>query len=269
VLVDHELVSRIESSFARDAAGYAIARAELEPGCGAEVAECAGGRVIYMGPGMPVNRAMGVGVGEPADAKDVDLIVDFYASHAHDAGIELCPYADDAVRSRAAELGFRLDWFRTVYARPIESSSTSAPSGAFEFTRVDSSNFETWAGVWIEHSDDADRERRFTEARHAKPGEHDFVVSLDSLPAAVCSLSIHDGLADLGGMLTRAEYRSRRIRMRARARRRNARHRVGPQHRASRIPGALHLCRPRPPYASLTTRRPGHRRNDSYACFFG
>lgn len=209
MLVDHELVARIETSFARDAAGYAITRAELEPGCGAEVAECAGGRVIYMGPGMHVNRAMGVGVGEPAHAEDVDFIVGFYASHAQDAEIELCPYADDAVRARAAELGFRLDWFRTVYARTIASRPTPQLSGSFEFTRVDSSNFETWAGAWIEHSDDADRERRFTQARHAKPGEHDFVVSMDGVPVAVCSLSIHDGLADLGGMLTRAEYRGR------------------------------------------------------------
>ncbi len=209
MLVDHELVARIETSFARDAAGYAITRAWLEPGCGAEVAECAGGRVIYMGPRMHVNRAMGVGVAEPASAEDVDFIVDFYASHSRDAEIELCPYADDVVRSRAAELGFRLDWFRTVYARTIASRPASRLSGAFEFTRVDSSNFETWAGVWIEHSDDADRERRFTQARHAKPGEHDFVVSMDGVPVAVCSLSIHDGLADLGGMLTRAEYRGR------------------------------------------------------------
>ena len=211
MLVDHEFVSRIESFFARDAAGYAITRAELEPGCGAEVAECAGGRVIYVGPGMHVNRAVGVGVGEPARAADVDFIVDFYASHAQDAEIELCPYADDAVRSRAAELGFRLDWFRTVYACTIASGSPSSPTGAFEFTRVDSSNFATWADFWIERSADADRERRFTRARFAKPGEHDFIVSMDGVAVAVCSLSIHDGLADLGGMLTREEYRGRGI----------------------------------------------------------
>ena len=211
MLVDHELLSRIESFFARDAAGYAITRAELEPGCGAEVAECAGGRVIYMGPGMHVNRAIGVGVGQPAFAKDVDFIVDFYASHAQDAEIELCPHADDAVRSRAAELGFRLDWFRTVYACTIASGSPSFRTSAFVFTRVDSSNFTTWADFWIERSPDADRERRFTRARNAKPGEHDFVVSMEDVPVAVCSLSMHADLADLGGMLTRAEYRGRGI----------------------------------------------------------
>jgi GNAT superfamily N-acetyltransferase len=211
VLVDHELVSRIESFFARDAAGYAITRAELEPGCGAEVADCAGGRVIYMGPGMHVNRAIGVGVAEPARTADVDFIVDFYASRGLDAQIELCPYAHDAVRSRAAELGFRLDWFRTVYARTIGPGSPRSASGPFVFTRVDSANFTTWADLWIEQSDDADRERRFTRSRNAKPGEHDFIVSMDGATVAVCSLSIHDGLADLGGMLTRAEYRNRGI----------------------------------------------------------
>jgi len=209
VFVDRALVSRIESSFARDAAGYAITRAELEPGCGAEAVECAGGRVIYMGPGMYVNRAMGVGVGEPARAADVDFIVDFYASHSLDAEIELCPYADDVLRSRAGELGFRLDWFRTVYSRTIASGSQASPRDEFEFTRVDASNFETWAGIWIEQSSDPYTERRFTQARHAKPGECDFILSVDGVPAAVCSVSIHDGLADLGGMFTRTEHRGR------------------------------------------------------------
>jgi hypothetical protein len=40
VLVDRELVARIESFFARDAAGYALALAEVEPDSGAEVAVC-------------------------------------------------------------------------------------------------------------------------------------------------------------------------------------------------------------------------------------
>jgi GNAT superfamily N-acetyltransferase len=164
-----------------------------------------------MGPGMHVNRAIGVGVAEPARPADVDFIVDFYASHASDAEIELCPYAHDAVRSRTTELGFGLDWFRTVYARTIGPGSLRSPSGSFVFTRVDSANFMTWADLWIEQSDDADGERRFTRARNAKPGEHDFVVSLDGAPVAVCSLSIHDGLADLGGMLTCTEYRNRGI----------------------------------------------------------
>ena len=115
-----------------------------------------------MGPGMYVNRTMGVGVGEPARAADVDFIVDFYASHSLDAEIELCPYADDVLRSRAGELGFRLDWFRTVYARTIASTSQALARSGFEFTRVDASNFETWAGIWIEQSSDPDAERRFT-----------------------------------------------------------------------------------------------------------
>jgi GNAT superfamily N-acetyltransferase len=211
VLVDRALVTRIESFFAHDAAGYAITRSGLEPGCGAEAVDCAGGRVIFMGPGMYVNRAMGVGVAEPARAADVDFIVDFYASRAQDAEIELCPYADDVVRSRAGELGFRLDWFRTVYACTIASSSPALPSNEFEFTPVDAANFEVWAGIWIEQSADPDTERRFTRARHAKPGEHDFIVSIEDVPVAVCSVSMHDGLADLGGMMTRPPWRGRGV----------------------------------------------------------
>jgi hypothetical protein len=169
VLVDHEFVSRIESFFARDAAAYAITRAELEPGCGAEVAECAGGRVIYMGPGMRVNRAIGVGVAEPARTADVDFIVDFYESRALDAEIVLCPYAHDAVRSRATELGFGLDWFRTVYARAIGPGSPRSPRGRSS-SRESTRGTSRRGPISGSSSDDADRERRFTRARNAKPG---------------------------------------------------------------------------------------------------
>jgi GNAT superfamily N-acetyltransferase len=212
VLVDRARVGRIDSFFARDGAGYALALAEIEPESGAAVAECAGGRVIYTGPGMYVNRAMGVGVSEPAQAADVDFIADFYATRDCDAEIELCPYADDVVRARAAELGFRLEWFRNVYALALTSSQPPVlPTGNVELTPVDTSNFATWAGIWVEQSRDADVERRFVRARHAKPGEHDFVAAINGDPVAACSVSIGDGVADLGGMMTRASWRGRGV----------------------------------------------------------
>ena len=212
MLVDRALVARIESFFARDAAGYALALAEVEPDSGAEVAECAGGSIVYMGPGMHVNRAIGVGVAQPARAADVDVIADFFATRDCDAEIELCPYADDAVRARAAELGFRLDWFRNVYTLALTlRHPPSFPSSEVEFIPVDASNFASWAGMWAEQSRDADVERRFARARHAKSGEHDFVAAIDGGPVAVCSLSIGDGFADLGGMLTREPWRGRGI----------------------------------------------------------
>lgn len=168
--------------------------------------------MIYMGPGMHVNRAMGVGVGVPARADDVDFIVDFYASHARDAEIELCPYADDVVRARAAELGFRLDWFRNVYAFALTSSRPPIPpTDDVELLPVDTASFATWAGMWVEQSRDAAVERRFVRARHAKPGEHDFIAAIDGEPVAACSVSIGERVADLGGMMTREPWRGRGV----------------------------------------------------------
>src|SRR4029079_2792014 len=105
MLVDRALVQRIEGMFARDAAEYAYAFRAIDPTSIAAVSECAGGRLVYLGPGMFVNRAFGVGIDRPASAADVDTIVDFFAARDSDAEIELCPYAHDAVRARAGELG--------------------------------------------------------------------------------------------------------------------------------------------------------------------
>ena len=52
----------MESFFAETAAETARSLAELEPESGAAVAERAGGTVVYMGPGMYLNRAFALGV---------------------------------------------------------------------------------------------------------------------------------------------------------------------------------------------------------------
>jgi GNAT superfamily N-acetyltransferase len=207
MLVDGALVRRIEGMFARDAAEYVYALRAIDPKSVAAVVECAGGRLVYLEPGMFVNRAFGVGIDRPATATDVDMIVEFFGARACVAEIELCPYAHDAVRARAGELGFGIAWFRNVYAttldepvRPVESRVECGP--------VDTANVDVWESFWVENSvEGSELVRRFARARHRKPGEHDFIATLGSEVVAVCSMTIGDKVADLGGMTTRSGFR--------------------------------------------------------------
>jgi GNAT superfamily N-acetyltransferase len=209
MLADRALVERVERFFARDCAELARSLHRLEPHGDAEVVERAGGSVVWMGHGMYVNRAFGIGVTQPAAPGDVDAIVEFYDSKGADAGIQLCPYADDRVRARANELGFRVTGFGNFYARRFDD--LARPRAEIELVAVEDANFETWAGVWITQSRDAAVERRFVSARYHAEGEHAYLVLHGDEVVAVCSLAVLDGVADLGGMLTLPAARGRGI----------------------------------------------------------
>ncbi len=208
MLVDRALVRRIEGVFARDAAEYAYALRTIDPTSLASVAECAGGRLVYLGPGMFVNRAFGVGIDRPATATDVDMIVEFFAVRDCAAEIELCPYAHDALRARVVELGFGIAWFRNVYATRLVDEQARPLTSIVECVPVDTTNLDVWESFWVQNSvEGPDIVQRFAQARHLKPGEIDFIVTLGSDVVAVCSMTISDQLADLGGMTTRPAFR--------------------------------------------------------------
>jgi GNAT superfamily N-acetyltransferase len=214
-VVDRALVERIESFAARGGAELARALAETEPASGACAVGRAGGQVVYMGAGMYVNRAMGLGISTNATAGDVEFLVDFYAARGLDAEIEYCPYANDEFRAAATAMGFGLAWSRNVYVhdarRAVErSAATEGPPVRFE--PVTAATYADWEAVCIEtFGGSPDIARRFLAARHRAPDEHAWVASLDGVPVAVCSLSVADGVAELGGMGTREGVRGRGV----------------------------------------------------------
>jgi GNAT superfamily N-acetyltransferase len=213
VVIDRALVARLETFFAQTAAATCHSLIAWEPEGDAAVAERAGGTVVYMGPGMFLNRAFALGVAEPAGPEDVDFVVDFFAARERVAEIELCPYAHDAVRARAAERGFRLDWFRNVYAARLYDLDDGGPIEAaaiVELVPVDAANFAIWEDVWLRDGPDA-VVSRFIRAVHRTPGERAFIGTHDGEPAAVCSVMIDRGVAEFGGMATLPSYRRRGV----------------------------------------------------------
>jgi GNAT superfamily N-acetyltransferase len=201
VVVDAALVERVESFAAESSASLARSRAELEPMSGATAVSRAGGSVVFVGPGMYVNRAIGMGVRESARPDDVDFVVDFYRERDLTPEIELCPYADPAIRSRAGELGFTLEWFRNVYVRTANDPPSAAGAAHVQFVSVDERSYGDWEALCMSVFDGVpDIGNRFLAARHHMAGEHDWVVRLDDDPVAVCSLLITAGTAELGGM---------------------------------------------------------------------
>jgi GNAT superfamily N-acetyltransferase len=211
VVVDHALVARVESCAARDAAALAGALAAIEPGSGACSVARAGGRVVHMGRGMYVNRAIGLGITTDATADDVAFVVDFYNQRGLDAEIEFCPYANDELRAAATTMGFGLAWSRNVYVRDAREPD-DAPA-ALQFVAVaDDATYADWlATCRATFGGDPEIVRRFLAARHRTPGEHAWVAYVDGAAVAACSISVGDGVAEFGGMGTLPPARGRGV----------------------------------------------------------
>ncbi|HEY3832177.1 MAG TPA: hypothetical protein VGO03_07785 [Acidimicrobiia bacterium] len=217
MLITDELVRRVERELAHDGRALAAAMRALDASTSAAAEPRAGGVVVHTGPGLFVNRAIGMGVAADADADDVDFVVDFFDERRMPAEIELCPYADDRLRARASERGFAVAWFRTAFTRAIESPELlgDARDGGFtQFDKVDTrATFVQWAAVHRAIASDAPAAPldHALEARNSVPGAHDFLARRDGVTVGVCSVIVHDGVATFGGMGVLPDQRARGV----------------------------------------------------------
>src|SRR4051794_39559326 len=184
-----------------------------DPASQVSAAERSGGVVAFTGPGLFVNRAIGMGVGVEADGDDVDFVIDFFDERRMPAEIELCPFADDRLRARASERGFTVAWFRTMFMLSIDTIEP-APKGTTTFDRVENdATFVQWAAVHRAIVGDAasDALNRALAARNRVPGGNDYMVRRDGKTVGVCSVIVHDGVAQLGGMGVLPDFRAHGI----------------------------------------------------------
>ncbi len=208
-MITADLVPRVERELARDAATLVGAMRGLDPTSVASVVTRAGGVVAFTGPGLPVNRAIGLGVADEAGPADLDFVVEFFDKRRMPAEIELCPYADDRLRARASERGFSVAWFREVFVRPI-GSRIPAPNLRTDFDRVEGeSTLVQWAAMHraLRPTPSDEAFDQMLAARHAVPGANDFVVRRDGVTLGVCSMTVHDGVALLGNAGVLPDYR--------------------------------------------------------------
>ena len=81
VFVDQELARRLETVQAERGAQYVYAQQRLEPDGDFGVLSVAGGRVLYAGAGLPVDRATGLGMNGPVTQDELAVVEAFYRDH--------------------------------------------------------------------------------------------------------------------------------------------------------------------------------------------
>ena len=219
-MFDRSLTVRIERWSAATAARFAAALADCDPSWGTYGGPVADGQLVLCGSGLYVNRAIAVGLDTELSDADIEHIVERAAAVGVPPAVEVSqattpgsldalarhrfvPDADSAVSVWAIELD-RFDW-----------SFSELPT--LERLAVVESSLEQWMEVSAEgwgHIAPAARHAADTFASVAHVTGDRLLLAIDTTdgrPLGCASLTIADGIANLGGMSTIPAERGRGV----------------------------------------------------------
>lgn len=103
---------------------FAQTAATLNPECGAECIDVAGGVASYVGEGSPVNRACGLGFSGEVTHAHVELVERFFLDRGVRPLLSVSPLADASLVEVLARRGWTLDGFENVFVRELGPQDT-------------------------------------------------------------------------------------------------------------------------------------------------
>jgi GNAT superfamily N-acetyltransferase len=214
VIVDRDLVRRLESSAARVSAATVAAYLARDPGDPARVLPWGSGAIVALGPQRHVNRAVGVTLDDLDDAA-LDEIEAFFVAAGVPPSIEVASWCPPALLDRLVRRGYVTSWFRNVYAMALDDA-VPAPRPNVGVRVVVDATMDEWlellaTGNEIESAEERAVSDEYARAAHTIPGEIDFVADLDGAPAGCGSLIRDEGIGWLGGAATAPAGRRRGV----------------------------------------------------------
>lgn len=208
--IDRDIVRRAERAAADIARSHAAAFVANDPAHPAAAEEFDGGALIAFGPGRYVNRAMAVGLGGTDADTAVAAVTDFYASRGLSPSLELSPWAPAELVELLGAAGFRVQWFRNVYVRDL---ADLPPPDATQIEAVTELTARIRKHIISDEAAEGSESRRisdeYCDAAALVPGSTDYMALVDGAPAACASITVVDGVAQLGGANTLQAFRGR------------------------------------------------------------
>lgn len=221
MLVDPELIQRIEDAIAAERSAFADGMAALRPESGASWLPVAGGRAIFTGADFFSNRALAMGLRGPVSHDDVAGVETFYTARGVPSEIEIAPLVDRSLLRVLGQRGYHLVHFRNIYAQALPplaatGAAPAARSRAAEICTVDASTAVAWSTTLLDgfgYTCDIDRGRVATwnGMVHSLPGMTALVAVMDGQPIGAASVMILGSTAVLGGAATLPAFRRRGV----------------------------------------------------------
>lgn len=211
-------IRRIVQAWAHNAVLVAETIADIDPSWGSEAFELAGGAVVLCGPGLYVNRAIAVGHDAPLTDEEWELLEARSRAVGVPPALEITPATHPAVKEAAAARGYALEEIEHALVRSTDLRDVPPPDPRFEVLPANRGLLPMWqetAACGWGHAEGPARQASdvfaraaavvdgegFTLIRHAGSGR----------PLGCASLTIHDGVATLGGMSTLPEQRGQGV----------------------------------------------------------
>jgi GNAT superfamily N-acetyltransferase len=219
-MFDRSLTVRIERWSADTATRFASALAACDPSWGTDVRPIADGQLVLCGVGLYVNRGIALGLDTDLDDDDIEQIVERAAAVGVPPAAEVTPATTAGSRSTLSRHRFVPDGDSEVSVWAVELdrfdwSFSDLPT--LERLVVVESSLAQWMEVsaegWGHIAPDA-RHAADTFASVAHVTGDRLLLAVDSSdgrPIGCASLTIADGIANLGGMSTVPAERRRGV----------------------------------------------------------
>ena len=197
-----------------------------EPG-GADRLTVGGGQALFAHAGSPLNKVLGLGLGQEVSDADLDALDDFYDRRGVDAQVELCPLATPGLASRLVTRGYVLQGFENELVRVIDSETSlhaplDQPHALTVTPATSADDEELWVDVVTHGFSAADQQAAHDAAlldgdlrRVMRAFKHEsmvrYLVHADGQAVGGGAVFVFDGVAGLVGTATVPEHRGRGV----------------------------------------------------------
>jgi hypothetical protein len=209
---DLELARRLERTEARGNSDFVEARAVVDPERGAGWIEVAGTYAMFDGVDSPLTQTFALGMFQPITVEDILAIEQFFLERGSDVFHEVCPLADESVKSLLNERSYNVIEHSSVMYRPIstEFRLPVQPNEQIHVRTLKAGEEQRWADTalrgWSEYTELVDFMREMGQVQaHSKAIA--FLAEFNGEAIATGSLIINDDVALLAGASTVPEAR--------------------------------------------------------------
>jgi ribosomal protein S18 acetylase RimI-like enzyme len=218
-----ETVAAIESAEGRLCAELAAAAAARQPDARVLVHPLAGGVAVYAGVRSPVNKAIGVALGEPVDEDALAAVEAEWRDRGEALRVELATLAHESVAPMLTRRGYRLVTFENVLGQPLDALGPVEYGPSLRIDSVPVADETTWMNVTIDGFAQPDGgpapseayPREVLEAVFADhvrvQGFRRYLARIDGTPAGAASMRVDGPIAQLAGAATLPAYRRRGV----------------------------------------------------------
>lgn len=213
---DLALARRLETTDALAGVEFARAWARLHSYTGEVSLPVAGGHAGFAGADSPVTQAFALGLNGPVTEADMERMEDFYRAHRAPVNIETCPLADPSLLKVLNERDYHAIEYSNVLARELtadDAKFTRNSGNPLQVRRAEPNEAEAYSLVVA---------KSFFESTQITPefmdvimspfhaaGAYFFMAEVNGVAAGGAMMSVHQGVASLGGAGTLPEFRNR------------------------------------------------------------